>query len=169
MPRRPKRSLPAPWALALVATFAADAAALGPPGGGPPLSVQGQQGLSFGTLMGGIPSQVPASDPSNAAQFRVRQGNRTVEVSFLLPASMTRAGGGEVPLTFSTLDAVYSSTQSPAGGTPFDPNTPWILPPGDGGGAWNWIFLGGTAQPPHGAPQGNYQATLVLTITNLGS
>jgi hypothetical protein len=162
------RVLPAACAVALAAVLAADVTAQGPPGGGPPLAVQGQQGLAFGSLLGGIATPVPVSDPANAAQFRVRQGNRTVEVSFLLPTAMTRAGGGEVPLVFSTVDAAYSTTQNAAGGTPFDPNLPWLLPPG-GGGGWNWIFLGGTAHPPHGAPPGSYQATLVLTITDLGS
>jgi hypothetical protein len=164
VPVRRMRVLPTACAVALVAVFAADATAQG----GPPLAVQGRQGLSFGSLLGGVPTPVPLSDPANAAQFRVRQGNRTVEVSFLLPTAMTRAGGGEVPLAFSTMDAVYSTSQNASGGTPFDPNLPWLLPPG-GGGGWNWIFLGGTAHPPHGAPAGSYQATLVLTIIDLGS
>jgi hypothetical protein len=132
------------------------------------MAAQGQQGLAFGDLLGGVPASVPPVDPVNAAQFRVRQGNRTVEVSFTLPPVMTGPGAGEVALSFSAADAVYSTTQSPAGGVPFDPRVPFTLPAG-GGGGWNWVFLGGAALAPPSAPQGTYQATIVITLTDLGS
>ncbi len=156
--------------LALCAGAEAVAGQGGPPGGGggPPLAAQGMQGLSFGDLLTGVPRPVPPSDPSLSGQFRVRQGNRTVQVSFLLPPALVGPGGAQVPLQFGPGDAVYSTNQSPAGGVAFDPGAPWILPAG-GGGGWNWIFLGGTALPPPSVPQGSYQATVVITLIDLGS
>jgi hypothetical protein len=152
----------------LALSGAGEAAAQGPPGGGgPPLAAQGQQGLSFGNLLVGVPEPVLPADPARSAQFRVRQGNRTVQVSFVLPGALEGPGGTQVPLSFGPMDAVYSATQNAAGGVPFDPTTPWILPAG--GGGWNWIFLGGTALAPPSAAQGAYQASILIVLTDLGS
>jgi hypothetical protein len=134
---------------------------------GPPLAAQGRQDLAFGELMGTLNSRVAPDDPSQAAQFRIRGRNRTVEISFALPAALVRAGGGEVPLGFVSGDAFFWPLGLGGAYVPFDPTAPWTVTLGDDD--WEWITLGGTALPPAQAPLGSYSAGITLIVADLGS
>lgn len=136
--------------------------------GGPPLTVQGQQDLQFGQLLGGVVSQVSPDDAGQNAQLRIRgRQNQTLEVAFDLPGALQRPAGGQIPLTFGPSDAHFSASGGTGDRLPFDPTTPWTVTLTQQG--WSWIFLGGAALPPAQAPLGEYSATITLTISDLGS
>ncbi len=135
---------------------------------GPPLAVQGQQDLSFGELLGGLATRVSPNDAGRNAQLRIRGArDQTIEISFDLPAEMSRPEGGSIPLLFGAADAQFSASGGTGDRIPFDPNTPWTITLTQQG--WSWIFLGGTVQPPPQAPLGTYSATITLTLSDLGS
>jgi len=133
---------------------------------GPPLAVQGQQGLGFGEIPAGIDVSIAPQDPIHAGRFRIRGSNRTVQLSFLLPSSMSSAEGGAIALQFGPNDAGFSATDSPGDMAPFDPTAPHTVRLT---GPWSGVFLGGMARPPGNTPPGVYGGLIVLTVADLGS
>lgn len=153
---------------AALLTLAACFPAPGTAQGAPPLAAQGQQPLAFGELLGGVPRTVSPDDPVQAARYRIRVHRRTVQITFLLPTALARPGGGELPLSFGSGDAIFT----PGGGPRptaerFDPTQPWVVSGQNPG--WSEIGLGGTVHPPVNAPIGTYRATIVLTLADLGT
>ncbi|TVP42676.1 MAG: hypothetical protein EA350_14955 [Gemmatimonadales bacterium] len=137
-------------------------------GGAPPLAAQGQQTLAFGDLLGGLARRIPPTDPADSGQFRVRLFQTTAQVSFLLPAALQRAGGGELPLSFGPGDAIFTRTGGGAGSVVFDPTVGTVIS-GDSTPGWSWIYIGGTVLPPTSARPGAYTGTIVLTLADLGN
>lgn len=136
--------------------------------GGPPLGVQALQDLSFGEVVAGLESWVNPADPAGAAVFRIRGGQSApVEIRFLLPPSLTAAGGGTLPLRFGPGDARISPTEDPSAGAPLDPSVPTAVSlPGQ---PWSFLFLGGMVLPPASAVSGSYSAPVILVLSDLGS
>lgn len=139
-----------------------------PPDGGRPLRVDGQQPLSFGELLGGLPQTILRTDPLNSARIQISgRGNSDVLVSFLLPPALVGPGGATVPLSWGPGVAGYSPTRDIDSQIAFDPQVPNVLGlPNNGRGT---IYLGGTAIPPAQATVGAYAATITLTISYVGN
>lgn len=124
------------------------------------------QGLSFGTLIAGVPDQVTVGDAVRRAEISLDPAgafNAVVGVRFILPTVMTQpASGDQLPLTFGTADAaVYDAktgrlqTFDPAAGTSYRLKKDPVM-----------IYLAGTAAPGAAQRAGPYSASVTLLITN---
>jgi len=133
----------------------------------PPLAVQGRQDVSFGELIRGVPTEVAPGDPLNSGWFRIRLGNRTVQVSFILPGELTGPGGAGIPLDFVAGHAAFSPGDTDTDLIPFDPSHPAVF--SGNGSPWTRVYLGGRATPPSNSPVGIYSGSIVLVVADLGS
>lgn len=155
------------WIVVLAALLVALDPASAIAQGGPPLAVQGRQDLSFGEVIAGVPTTVVPTDPSRSAQLRIRgRRGQVLELTFDLPATLDRAGGGAIRLGFGPGDAHFSARGGMGGRVPFDPTTPWTVTLTRQG--WSWVFLGGSALPSIQAAAGSYSGSIVLTVSDLG-
>jgi hypothetical protein len=133
---------------------------------GAQVNVRGVRGLTFGTVVPGIPSQILRTDPLNSGQFEI-QGPRfwLIRLTFILPAVLNGPAGATLPLSFATNDAGYSFNNTIGNQIAFNPHQPYttiILFGGRSG-----VFLGGTASPAAGQRAGAYTGTVVLTVVVL--
>lgn len=124
-------------------------------------SVVGIQGLSFGTVIPGVPTTVLQNDAVRAGQFRISGVLvRNVTITFTLPTVMTRIGApaATMPLTFLNNSAGFTTVFQ--GNTPFNPNAPY--------NETIWfnatITLGGRVNPTPTQLGGNYTANIVMTV-----
>lgn len=130
------------------------------------ISVRGMRGLSFGTVVPGVPSHILRTDPVNSGQFEIQGPFLTfIRLTFTLPTVLNGPSGATMPLSFATNDAGYSFNNTIGSQTAFDPNQPhqtliWF-------GGRSGVFLGGTVSPTAGQRAGNYTATVVLTVVVL--
>jgi hypothetical protein len=133
-----------------------------------PLVVLSRRDLSFGTVLPGIPSSVQTTDVRHAGLFQI-QGHRNgvVRVELVLPAALTAAGGAELPLAFGPGDASAATDRGRWHGVAFDPREPLTAALGRNGRLY--IRLGGSVLPYSQQPGGAYQATIYLTVYDLGS
>ncbi|HYT04711.1 MAG TPA: DUF4402 domain-containing protein [Gemmatimonadales bacterium] len=131
---------------------------------GRPLTVTGVRGLTFGTLLPGLPGTVSRSDPANSGQIDLTgEKLSNVQLSFTLPTVMTGPGGATLPLTFSSADAGYSASQAIGSQVAFDPRQPFVAALNKNGRGS--VFVGGTAQPLASQRAGSYTATVILTVS----
>lgn len=152
----------APWLLAAaLASAAGEARAQGAS-----LDAVPVQGLTFGTLIPGVPEQVRVGDAARRAEV-VLNGEGVFDLSLILPAALVSPGGARIPLRFGAADAAVaaSSSTAPVG---FDPRQVFRVRVGNGPGVPR-LLLGGTALPAPDQPTGRYQATLVLVVTPPGT
>jgi hypothetical protein len=136
-----------------------------------PLVVLARRDLRFGTVLPGIPNHVSVFPGSGglslhrAGLFEIRGADHTsVRVDFMLPPEMVSDLGHSLPLSFTSGDGVVAKGLLPI---PFDPNGPFVGTLGVLGQLW--IVLGGTALPTQQQPGGIYRATIILTVSQLGS
>jgi hypothetical protein len=125
-----------------------------------PLEVTGMRDLDFGTMTGGVPRTVTASD-NTAGRFRVRGVAGAVTLAtFTLPTELSN-GAQTFPLGSWT---GRQHTSAGNGGTAFDPVTPGLAVTLTGGGGQKFLFLGATASAPAGQQPGLYTATITLSV-----
>jgi len=132
---------------------------------GKPVTVTGVRGVTFGTVLPGVPSVVLRTDPANSGQFDIKVPKGPILLSFVLPVTMTGPGGALMPLTFGASDAGFSPTQTIGSQVGFDPKQPFTTPVPNNGRAS--VFLGSTANPAANQRAGAYTATIVLNVTVL--
>lgn len=148
----------------LLAGAVANAAAQGPPGGGPgdppgiSLSLHRLSDLEFGTVTAGRERAIAPSDP-DAAHFELR-GLRMVHVLIQWDLPPTLAG---IPLTFGPNSAAWAPTSSTGQQTLFDPNHDLRVRIPPSGAIFIW--LGGLAQPSSQQTSGGFSENISLTIT----
>jgi len=135
-----------------------------------PLMAIALQGLTFGTVLPGVATHVPAADPHRAGVFEIRGPTAaTVRLEFVLPDALAHENAPAfIPLTFSAGSASAGFGRG-AGDQflHFSPHAPLINPLSAEGRLF--IRLGGSVSP--GLPQqgGEYRATIYLTVYDLGS
>jgi hypothetical protein len=131
------------------------------------LVATGIRDLAFGTVLPGVPSTVPPSDAVRSGQFDIAGPILgRVEITFTLPATLSRTGGATMPISFGPISAGYSAGGSIAGQTAFDPRTPFranLSAIGRGS-----VFLGGTLSPPGSQGAGSYTASVTVTVALVG-
>lgn len=135
---------------------------------GRPLSAIGQQDLSFGTLIPGVPVTISRFDPASAGQFEIR-GERGLEVriDLTLPASLTAGASATMPLEFTSVDGGLATDRTVGGTQSFDPRLPvTVVLPGNGKA---YVYLGGTVRPAPDQAIGPYAATITLTVSYTGN
>ena len=132
---------------------------------GRPLTVTGVRGVTFGTVVQGVPRVVLRTDPANSGQIDIRGPQGPILLAFVLPGSMTGPAGALMPITFGSSDAGYSSTQAIGSQVGFDPKQPFNATLPNNGRAS--VFVGATATPATNQRAGAYTATIILTVTVL--
>ncbi|HEY6091163.1 MAG TPA: hypothetical protein VIV83_04165 [Gemmatimonadales bacterium] len=133
---------------------------------GKPLTITGVRGVTFGTVLPGVPTVVLRTDPVNSGQFNIKgpKGGPAL-LSFVLPLTMTGPAGAVMPLTFGSSDAGYSATQSIGSQVGFDPKQPFTVAIPNNGAAS--VFVGATVSPAANQRAGAYTATIIFTMTYL--
>jgi hypothetical protein len=133
-----------------------------------PLVVIARRDLSFGTVLPGIPSTVLISDVRHSGLFEI-QGHKygVVRVELVLPTALRSIGGAELPLAFGPGDGAAATDRGRFHGAVFDPREPITATLGTSGKLY--VHLGGTVLPFRHQPGGAYQATIYLTVYDLGS
>jgi hypothetical protein len=136
----------------------------------PAQSFDAKVNLGFEDVFAGY-SETTVYTESIAGRVRITTNadNRTVRVTFTLPSTLTRTGGGSIPITFSSTSAAYkvlnTTDLSTTGATTFNPATP--LTRSMGSNRRLIIWLGGTVSPPGSAPAGTYNGTITITAQYL--
>jgi hypothetical protein len=151
------------------------AAALGLAAGAGPAPAAAQQsvavvpvqGLQFGPLMPGIPTDVSPVDRERRASLELVGGGH-VTVTLQLPDALVSTASARLPLLFPPGSARIVFAKS--GRTiDFDPLAPvsFNLPPGQGGAT---LYLGGSARPAATQPPGTYTGSITarVVIANAG-
>lgn len=131
--------------------------------------VLAHRNLTFGTVMPGVLTTVHPADARAGVFEIVGPVGATVRIEFALPAIMEHfSPPSQLPLSFTTASATLGFGRG-AGDQflSFTPHMPVIQSLGAEGRVW--IRLGGTVTP--GIPQtgGEYEATIYVTVTDLGT
>ena len=137
-------------------------------GGGRALTVRGTQGLTFGSVIPGVPMTVPYTDLARAALFEVRgPTDAQIELTFTLPVALAGPAGAQLPLGFTATSAALSLNGNAASATPRDPRTRFtaVLDPRNGR---IYLHLGGRALPAGTQRAGAYAGTVLLTAAFTG-
>lgn len=146
------------------------ARAQAPAAGKPPtvLEATALADLRFGTVVPGILATVPPDAPRGAGLFEIRgERHMSVYVELVLPTEMQSSAGDRFPLSFAPGDGLASTNRGRRTGVPFDPHQPLIATLGPNGRLY--VRLGGAAAPARLQVSGAYQATIILTVANLGN
>jgi hypothetical protein len=126
----------------------------------------GSRNLAFGPVVRGVQSTVAPSDPIRSGRFYIRYRlNRNVRVAFALPNRLTRVGGGNLPITFTTTSAIAQGTGPSSVPVPFNPNTAitfTLVSSAD-----FYVNLGARVSPAANQTTGAYSGTITLTCTFL--
>jgi hypothetical protein len=123
------------------------------------------RGLAFGTITSGTTTQVLKTSVS-AAQWRIT-GVFLLGGTFTLTLPTTLTGpGAPMPITFGTTDAQRNTANNPNSGSSFNPHGSQSIPVLTLGGTI-YVWLGGSVAPPLNQAPGNYDATVVLTVTGM--
>lgn len=123
-------------------------------------SVSGLSNLAFGSVFTGYTASV-APSASSAALFRIAGPKHTqVAMAFELPSALS--GPQPLPIVFGAGSAVWSDTNSPAGGPSFDPSLGITLAMPNSRTVYVW--LGGTISPTMAQPTGTYSSTITMSV-----
>lgn len=147
--------------LALAGALAGGSAAAQPGG----VAAVPVQGLSFGSLIPGVPEVVSVDDAARRAEV-VLEGKGSVDVLLVLPRAMVSRTGGSIPLHFGTSDAALTTATDRI--SPMDPLRSMRLNLA-GGSAPPRLLLGGTATAGRAQPAGEYSTTIVVIISRAGT
>lgn len=126
--------------------------------------------LRFGNIYPGIPKQVTRYDAGGAAEFHISGvAGDEVSIEFTLPTYMN-SGAYHMQLVFGETDCAMDSSAVPDQSNPgydnLDPWHPITYRLGSGGIT---IWLGGMVVPSLAQKQGDYSATIVLTVIPTGN
>ena len=128
------------------------------------LTVQARQTLAFGVTLPGVNRSVAPSNTLSAGQFYlVEHKGGVVRLALTLPATLARAGGGTLSITYATTDGEFVTTGVGATTTVFNPKIAkngTLTSSADG-----YVHVGGTIHPTAGQLTGTYNGTITLTVT----
>lgn len=139
------------------------------------ISITSSNNLDFGNVWQGVARSIAVSS-SNAAVFQiVGQSQAGVELSLILPEYMSRtAGGDRMAVMFSSSDASIDTTAShdptDAGISGWLGVNPYNLPSGALiGDSGTDLYIGGKVAPSINQMSGDYEGTIVLTVSYNGT
>jgi hypothetical protein len=129
------------------------------------VTVNPVQGLSFGLLLPGIPETVTPDDVARRGVVALA-GTGSLDVTFVLPATLNSLEGGAIPLSFSTASAGLLSS---SGGVVARVNPQQSFRAQLAVDGVMHLVLGGTAQPAATQRAGHYSARIVLIVSQPGT
>lgn len=134
-----------------------------------PFMAIAQRDLTFGEVLAGIPETVRPENSRQAGLFEIHGiPEGTVRLEFLLPDALVSPSGARMPVEFNPGDGFADFTYGrPPRGVRFDPRVPLVATLGPNGRLI--VRLGGTVSPSRTQPDGEYHATIALTVFDLGS
>ena len=129
------------------------------------ITVYPVQALTFGLLLPGVPDAVPVTDMARRAMVAL-SGSGAVDVTLVLPSSLTAPDGSFIPLQFGASDAavLQSAGSTPAPLNPFQVNRVHLAPD-----RMVYFLLGGAALPTHAQKPGHYSARVLVIVSQPGT
>lgn len=127
-------------------------------------------GLVFGMVLQGVPKTISKYTAGAAAEFLITgtTGNE-VSIEFTLPTFVNNVGWN-MPLLFEDTDASLDTRVNPDQSAPLRDNlNPWVAILERLGPQGLTVWLGGKLIPKSNQLEGNYSATIVLTVTYTGN
>lgn len=123
------------------------------------------QSLTFGLLLPGVPESVPVTDMSRRAMVALA-GTGAVDVTLVLPTSLTAPDGNTIPLQFSANDAglLQSASSAAIPLNPFQVNR--VVLAAD---RLVYFLLGGAAFPSRAQHPGHYSARVLVIVNQPGT
>ena len=124
--------------------------------------------LDFGTVIKGVPATVLPTALTAGAWQVTGSSNAFVIISFTLPTQLTNIQalpGSTMPISFGGVSAIWRrATNSPVGGTIFNPATGTVGRFGPPANPTMYVWLGGTVNPALTAKPGIYQGTVIVSL-----
>ena len=126
--------------------------------------------LVFGDMFPGIPKTISKNAAGSAAEFYISgTAGAEVTVEFTLPTYMN-SGGFNMQMVFTDADCAMDSSATPDQSNPGnDDLDPWHTIPSRLGFNGLTVWLGGMVIPKVVQYPGDYNATIVLTVTYTGN
>jgi hypothetical protein len=139
-------------------------ALVGVPSAAAQISVSPVRDLAFGPVIVGVPTTIGPSDPTRSGQFRITAPLDTrIQIRLTLPNQLGGPAGAQLPIDFANNDAIVVGTGSGSVPSTFNPKATHVLRTTS---ATTNVFIGGRVTPATNQAQGNYTATITLTVTN---
>jgi hypothetical protein len=130
------------------------------------ITVTGIRNLAFGPVIRGVATHVLPSDAVKSGQFRfVTAIGNQVRIRFTLPNRLNGPSGANMPISFSTTDAIARGTGPASVPVTFNPNTTSTFTIATS--TTINVFIGGTVTPAANQALGGYTNTITLTVTVL--
>ncbi|MBN2226090.1 MAG: DUF4402 domain-containing protein [candidate division Zixibacteria bacterium] len=126
--------------------------------------------LTFGDIFPGIPKSISSHTPGAAAEFTVSgTAGAEITIDFTLPTYMNSVGYN-MQMVFKETDCAMDSSAAPDQTNPGHDNLdPWDTITYRLGSGGLTIWLGGTVVPRLNQKNGDYSASIVLTIMYTGN
>ncbi len=126
--------------------------------------------LTFGDIFPGIPKSISSHTPGAAAEFTISgTAGAEITVDFTLPTYMS-SSGYNMQLIFNETNCAMDSSATPDQTNPGNDNLdPWDTITYRLGSGGLTIWLGGTVVPRLNQKNGDYDASIVLTIMYTGN
>jgi hypothetical protein len=126
--------------------------------------------LAFGDIFPGIPKAIAKTTPGSAAEFFISgTAGSEVAIDFTLPTYMNFSGNN-MQLIFRETDCALDTSSTPDQTNPGSNNLdPWHTITYRLGSGGLTIWLGGMVVPKLRQREGNYSATIVLTVIYTGN
>jgi len=126
--------------------------------------------LTFGDIFPGIPKTISSHTPGAAAEFTISgTAGAEVTIDFTLPTYMS-SSGYNMQLIFRETDCAMDSSATPDQTNPgHDNQDPWGTITYRLGSSGLTIWLGGIAVPRLNQKNGDYEASIVLTVMYTGN
>lgn len=123
------------------------------------------QALTFGLLLPGVPDAIPVTDMARRAMVALA-GAGAVDVTLVLPSSLTAPDGNTIPLQFGPSDAAVleSAGSSPVPLNPYQVNRVHLA-----ADRTVYFLLGGAALPSRAQHPGHYSARVLVIVNQPGT
>ncbi len=126
--------------------------------------------LVFGSVFPGIPKTITKYTAGSACEFQITgTAGDEITIDFTLPTYMN-SSGFSMQMIFTETDCAIDTSASPDQSDPeFDDLDPWHTLTYRLGSAGLTVWLGGTAVPALRQQQGDYTASIVITVQYTGN
>lgn len=126
--------------------------------------------LVFGSVFPGIPKTITKYTAGSACEFQITgTAGDEITIDFTLPTYMN-SSGFSMQMIFGETDCAIDTAATPDQSDPeFDDLDPWHTLTYRLGSGGMYVWLGGTAVPALRQQQGDYSASIVITVQYTGN